>query len=116
MKTLFDPIPGIQRQSLMLEDSISISSLLDTWGAVSCKQFCKQCVRINNTYSSFENIISGVPQGFILGPLSFNISINNLFFFKTVSVVHSFADDNTFSAWASSTLDYVNILEAKYFG
>ena len=28
-----------------------------------------QCVRINNTYSEFENIITGVLQGSILGPL-----------------------------------------------
>ena len=29
----------------------------------------KQCVRINNTYSNFENIITGVPQGSIVGPI-----------------------------------------------
>ena len=32
----------------------------------------KQCVRINNTYSNFENIITGVPQGSIVGPLLFD--------------------------------------------
>ena len=40
----------------------------------------KQCLRINNTYSNFENIISGVPQGLIVGPLLFNFSVNELFF------------------------------------
>ena len=40
----------------------------------------KQCVSINNTYSEFENIITGVPQDSILCPRLFNLSVNDLFF------------------------------------
>ena len=40
----------------------------------------KQCVHINNTYSNFENIISGVPQGSIIRPLLFDFLISDLFF------------------------------------
>ena len=41
----------------------------------------KQCARINNIYSNFENIITCVPQGSIVGPLLFDFSINDLFSF-----------------------------------
>ena len=40
----------------------------------------RQYVRINNTHSQLKTIISGVPQGSILGPILFNLSINDLSF------------------------------------
>ena len=40
----------------------------------------RQCVRINNTHILLETMISSVPQVFILVPILFNLSINDLFF------------------------------------
>ena len=72
----------------------------------------KQCVRINNTYSNYQKIISGVPQGSILGQIFFNLSINNLFFFVSEVLLNNFADENTLSAFAETILELIDVLQS----
>ena len=55
----------------------------------------QQRVRVNSNFSMWEKIISGVPQGSILGLLLFNIFLNDLFHFVENSDLGHYADDNT---------------------
>lgn len=58
----------------------------------------RQGVKINGTQSKFTTLLSGVPQGSIVGPLLFNIFINDFYYFFTSSSLYGFADDNSLSA------------------
>ena len=55
----------------------------------------RQRVKINNTYSSWSEILFGVPQGSILGRLLFNIFLCDLFLFVPDIGIANYAYDNT---------------------
>ena len=51
--------------------------------------------RVNSSFSSYLDIIRGVPRGSILGPLLFNLFLCDLFLFVDEVDIMSYADDNT---------------------
>ena len=61
----------------------------------------QQRVKLGPATSSWESLFKGVPQGSILGPLIFNIFINDIFYVIFYVIKHgtlyNYADDNTLS-------------------
>ena len=55
----------------------------------------KQRTKIGIDYSSWREILYGVPQGSILGPLLFNTFICNLFLITDDFEMANYADDTT---------------------
>ena len=50
-----------------------------------------QRVSINSSFSTWKEIIVGVPQGSFLGPLLFNIFQNDIFYFENRAFIRNYA-------------------------
>ena len=56
-------------------------------------------------------LLFGVPQGSILGPLLFNIFINDMFYFIKETNMANYADDNTLCSVQDNIERLLSILE-----
>jgi retron-type reverse transcriptase len=57
----------------------------------------KQYVKVSTYFSTWQNIYKGFPQESILGPVLFNVFLNDIFNFVKENKLYNYADDNTLS-------------------
>ena len=73
----------------------------------------RQRVKIGSTTSSWLEVKKGVPQGSILGPLLFNVFINDFFYVIDGCNIYNYADDNTLSVTHSNQTVLATMLQGK---
>ena len=74
-----------------------------------------QRTKVNGAYSSWRELLNGVPQGSILGPLLFNIFINDIFWYVDRTKIANYADDNTTYGVENCIMVLLKILEEDTF-
>ena len=106
---VFDCLP----QSLLIAKVYAYGfDKTSTWYLKDYLSNRKLKIKINKTFSNWANILHGVSQGSILGPLIVTVSFCSLFLFKPNIDLVSYADDNTPFAMGSSELEVINEIKS----
>ena len=70
-----------------------------------------QRTKVNSSFSTWSELLQGVPQDCVLGPTHLNIYLNDLFYFTEMTQVCNFADDTAFYICDKDLNTLINRLE-----
>ena len=72
-----------------------------------------QRTKVDGIYSKKRELKYGVPQGSILGPLLFNLFMNDIFYFINDSKLANYADDTTIYLAINGVFPFLHALKAE---
>ena len=71
----------------------------------------RQRVKVTGQKSDWGTTRKGIPQGSGLGPLIFNIFMNDIFYFINECTLFNYADDNTITAFHDNLSEVIGALQ-----
>ena len=88
----FDCIPHELLIAKLSANGLDFKSLKFIYSYINNR---KQRVKISESFSEWAELLLGVPQAFILGPLLYIIFLSDLFYFEEYIDIATYGDDNT---------------------
>ena len=70
-------------------------------------------MKISNFYRDFLTLLLAVPQRSILGPILFNLFLNDLLATLKISELYNFVDDNNISTASKNMNNLIHTLEKE---
>ena len=103
----FDSLPHGLIIAKLHANGLSLNAC-DLFSSYLCKRFQK--VKVKTSRSEWAVIKKGIPEGSILGPLLFNVFVNDMFHFMEKCDLYNYADDNSLSVASCNILDVLSYL------